>query len=170
MKQNLTVFFLFITGMATAQETKSLTDHFTIEGKVAQKLSFSYPDAKNYNPVALDSFVIFNHLHERKRTIHNIKGILLTDLLQKAGIDESNPKLFSEFYFTCIAADGYRVVFSWNEIFNTEVGKGILIVTQADGLKEDSLPERILILSSKDYASGRRYVKGLDKIIVSRVP
>jgi hypothetical protein len=130
---------------------------------------FDFTSAKDYETVKVDSFVIYNHLHEKKRTVKNIKGILLTDILKKSGIDEKNPKLFSEFYFTCIAADGYKVVFSWNEIFNTEIGGHILVVTEAEGKPLESMPDRMLLLSAKDFATGRRFVKGLEKIIVDRV-
>lgn len=169
MKKISAIIFLFIEINVFSQETKSISDHFTIEGKVTNQVNFNFRNANDYTIITLDSFVIYNHLHERKRAIKNIKGILLTDILKKAGIDEKNPKLMSEFYFTCIAVDGYKVVFSWNEIFNTDVGKGILVVTEADGMKEDALPDKMLLLSSKDYATGRRFVKGLEKIIVDRV-
>jgi hypothetical protein len=154
---------------AFSQEANSVSDHFTIEGKVNNKISFDFARAADYASVSLDSFVIYNHLHEKKRTVKNIRGILLTDILKKSGIDEKSPRLFSEFYFTCIAADGYKVVFSWNEIFNTEIGGQILVVTEADGMKQAAMPDRILLLSARDIATGRRYVKGLEKIIVDRV-
>ncbi|HLK29761.1 MAG TPA: hypothetical protein VKT28_14380 [Puia sp.] len=169
MKNILVILCLLISSVSDSQEAKSVSNQFTISGRVNHPITFSLKDAKDFQVVSLDSFVIYNHLHERKRAIKNLKGILLTDLLKKAGIDEANPKLLSEFYFTCIANDGYKVAFSWNEIFNTEVGNGIIIVTEEDGTAGESMPDRIVLLSSKDYATGRRYVKGLEKIIVERV-
>jgi hypothetical protein len=169
MKNYFLVLILLGGLRAYSQETNLASDHFVIEGKVANKTGFDFSNVKDFNLVMLDSFVIYNHLHEKKRTLKNIRGILLTDILRNAGIDETNPKLMSEFYYTCIARDGYKVVFSWNEIFNTDIGSHILVITEADGKMGMAMPDRILLLSAKDIATGRRFVKGLDKIIVERV-
>jgi len=77
--------------------------------------------------------------------------------------------LLSEYYITCIAIDGYKVVFSWNEIFNTEIGNHILIAIEAGGLKAEAMPDRMLLFSAMDINTGRRFVKGLNKIVVERV-
>ena len=168
--RNIILILILLGGLRVySQETNSVSDHFIIEGRIANKTGFDFTNVKDFNLVMVDSFVIYNHMHEKKRTVKNIRGILLTDILRNAGIDEANPKLLSEFYYTCIAKDGYKVVFSWNEIFNTEIGSQILIITEADGKKGASMPDRIVLLSAKDIATGRRYVKGLEKIIVDRV-
>ena len=106
---------------------------------------------------------------ERKRVIKNIKGVLLKDVLAKAVLNEEKPKLFSEFYFTCIASDGYKVVFSWNELFNTDIGDHVLIITEQDGKKAETINDCIAILSPRDKATGRRYVQNLRTIRVERV-
>jgi hypothetical protein len=80
-----------------------------------------------------------------------------------------SPKILSEFYMVCIASDNYKVVFSWNELFNTEVGKHVIIITGENGKTGMELGDRIALLSSADDATGRRFVKGLKKIIVERV-
>ena len=108
-------------------------------------------------------------MHERKRAIKNIKGVLLKDVLEKAGLNEEKPKLFSEFYFTCIATDGYKVVYSWNELFNTDIGAQVLVITEEDGKKADAINDHIAILSPLDKATGRRYVQNLQEIKVERV-
>ena len=97
------------------------------------------------------------------------KGVLLKDILAKVEIDMPNPKLLSEFYITCIASDNYKVVFSWNEIFNIAIGKHALIITELDGKKALDMDDSIVLLCNADYATGRRYVKGLQKIIIERV-
>jgi len=89
--------------------------------------------------------------------------------LEKAGIDVSSPKLLSEFYFTFIASGNYKVVFSWNEIFNSANGDQVMILTESNGQKGDQMEDRIALLSSSDRATGRRYVKGLQKIVIGQV-
>ena len=58
-------------------------------------------------------------------------------------------------------------MFSWNEIFNTETGNNLYIITEEDGKKMNEMDESILIASTKDFKT-RRYIKGLEKIIVER--
>ena len=93
----------------------------------------------------------------------------MKDLLGSVDFKSESPKTVSEFYLTLIASDGYKVVFSWNEIFNTEVGDHTYLITEKDGKKIQDLNERILVLSASDYKTGRRYIKGLQEIVVGRV-
>lgn len=74
--------------------------------------------------------------------------------------------MLSEFYVTCIASDGYKAVFSLNELSNTVVGDSVLIFTEEADINAQQVPERITLLSAADSATGRRYIKGLQKIII----
>jgi hypothetical protein len=40
---------------------------------------------------------------------------------------------------------------------------------EKDGEKAADLEDRILMISTSDFKSGRRYLKGLQKIVVQRV-
>jgi hypothetical protein len=169
--KKLLIFLSFITITLTlsAQKNIETTDRISLEGKVKTKLSFSLKDLEAIPAKHIDDIVIYNHLMEPRKTIWNIKGVLLKDLIDKAGIDNDSSKLLSEFYITCIASDNYKVVYSWNEVFNTLNGESIIIIIEADGKKADQLDDRIAMLCAADKATGRRYVKGLRQIIVGRV-
>ena len=165
----LLLVFMLSVAMAHAQEKTTPTDKFVIEGKVKNSFSFSLDQAGQYKTTGIDSIVIYNHLMQRRHAIKNIKGILLKDVIDKAGIDIASPKLLSEIYITCIASDNYKVVFSWNELYNTEVGKQVMIITESDGKPAKDSPDRIAIISTADEATGRRYVKALSKILIEQV-
>jgi hypothetical protein len=148
---------------------KSIDATNEFEGKVKNKLSFSLKDLADFKAKNLDSLVIYNHLMEPRKTIRHIKGVLLKDIIDKAVIEVESPKLSSEYYITCIASDNYKVVISWNELYNSVVGESIMIITEANGKTANQLEDRIALLSAADKATGRRYVKGLQKIIIDRV-
>ncbi|MBS1608950.1 MAG: molybdopterin-binding protein [Bacteroidetes bacterium] len=169
MKHKIIIGLLILSPIAKAQKNNTTTNKFVITGESKVAVKFSLPLINDLTVHSIDSIVIYNHLHERKRTIHNIKGILLKDVLEKAGLNESKPKLFSEFYFTCIASDGYKVVFSWNELFNSDMGNQVMIITEEDGKKADTIDDHIAILSPLDKNTGRRYVQNLQEIKVGRV-
>ena len=98
-----------------------------------------------------------------------MKAVLLKDILDKVEIDAETPKGLSEYYLVCIASDSYKVVFSWNEIFNSDTGKSVYIIMGQDGKPATTLDNRIALVSPKDQMTGRRYVKGLQKIVIERV-
>lgn len=169
MKTILVIGFLTAWMNVSAQHEIKVTEQFVIEGLVKQAVTVKLKDLKLYNEYSIDSIVISNHLLEKKSTLHAVKGVLLKDILRKVLLDEDNPKLLSEFYFTCIASDGYKAVFSWNELFNSANGNSVYILTEHDGKPLKELKDRIALISPSDFATGRRYVKSLEKIIVSRV-
>ena len=162
------LLLLLMPSALLAQKRANPTNEFIIDGNVKNKLTFSLQDAGTFNTSSIDSVVIYNHLQERKRAIKNVKGILLKDVLEKAGLNEDKPKLFSEFYFVCVASDGYKVVFSWNELFNSETGNHVYIITEEEGKKAAAINDHIAIISTSDKATGRRYVQNLQEIKVER--
>ena len=154
---------------ASAQENIPTTENFSIEGKVKKGLTVSLADLSSYKSYSVDSIVITNHLGERRSSMKKVKGVLLKDILDKVEVDAENHKVLSEYYFVCIASDNYKVVFSWNEIFNSDTGKSVYIITAQDGKPATALDNRIALVSPKDQMTGRRYVKGLQKIVIERI-
>jgi len=165
----LLLVLLLSASFAHSQENVPPTDKFVVEGKVKSSFGFSLDQASQYKTIGIDSIVIYNHLLQRKRAIKNIKGVLLKDIIDKAVIDMPSPKLLSEIYITCVATDNYKVVFSWNELYNTDVGNHVIVITESDGKPAKEGEDRIAILSAADQATGRRFVKSLAKVIVERV-
>ena len=144
------------------------TDNFRVEGKVKQGMTVSLQDLSSYQSYTIDSIVITSHLGERKDILKAVKGVLLKDILNKVEIEAESPKVLSEYYLVCVASDNYKVVFSWNEIFNTDTGKSVYIITGQDGKPASAWETRTALISPKDQMTGRRYVMGLQKIIVER--
>ena len=170
MRSILFLVLAFTVFSASAQkENIPTTENFSIEGKVKKSLSLSLSDLSFYKSYSIDSIVITNHLGERRSSLKKVKAVLLKDILDKVEIDAETPKVLSEYYLVCIASDNYKVVFSWNEIFNSDTGKSVYIITAQDGKPATGLDNRIALVSPKDQMTGRRYVKGLQKIVVERV-
>ena len=159
----LNVFF------AKAQHNTIATDTITVTGKVKTAVIITLADLKAMKSVPLKDLVITNHLGEVKRTVTGLKGVLAKDVLAKLEFASPNPKLLSEYYLTFVASDGYKVVYSWNEIFNTETGNNVYFITEKEGQKLSGIKDRILVACMTDFKTGRRYVEGLAKIVVGRV-
>jgi hypothetical protein len=167
---DLTAFlFVIVTCQeVVAQEQVKQTSSIIINGRVKSPKTFTADAIRQYKIYNVGDVEITNHKGEVKGTAKELSGILLRDLLQSIEPDAESPKALSEYYFTCIASDGYKVVFSWNELFNTATGNTVYIVTSKDHKSIEALDESILLISTADVRTGRRYVKNLQSIIVRR--
>jgi hypothetical protein len=169
MKKVVVIFFTFIALHSPGQNKLTPTDQFTIEGKVQHTIVFTLAALDTFKTVTLPDVVITNHTGVAKNTLTKLKGILLKDILTNVTLQAENPKILSEFYFVFVATDNYKVVFSWNEIFNTETGNNIYIITGEGGKKIKEMDNRITMICTTDFKTGRRDLKNLEKIIVQRV-
>lgn len=163
--KKIAILICFLSLTLNAQVSKTIS----ISGNIAKPININFEDLKNYASHFIDSLVILNHKQEYKSTLQKLKGVILKDVLEKAEFNVNAPKVLSEFYIVCIADDGYKVVFSWNEIFNSTTGDKALILTEINGKSTISQKEGIVLVTPTDKATGRRYVKNLSKIIIQQV-
>ena len=171
--KNMIRIFILISVLATAltgfsQESKP-TNSFNINGKVESPKIITMADLKKLKMYNLGDIVITNHRGEVKGTAKELTGVLLTQVLEQVEFDAETPKVLSEYYFSCIASDGYRVVYSWNELFNTVVGNSVYIILSKEHKSIDDSEENILMISTQDAKTGRRYLKNLETIQVGRI-
>jgi hypothetical protein len=159
---------LFITNCSFGQSTIASSDKFTITWEVKKELVFTLNNLDTMRSENIGDLEITNFKGESKAFVKGMKGILLKQILSKIEYTADQPRDLNTFYFTFIATDGYKVVFSWNEIFNTAIGNSIYIVTEKDERNLHNMKERILVISTADLKTGSRYVKGLLKIAVNR--
>jgi hypothetical protein len=168
MKRSIVIWMMLGCLSTRADQPVKPTTEFRITGSVKQEMHVTLDDLKNYPMRKIGDIVLTNQRGEVKDTVRNLGGVALKDMLQKVELLADRPRILNEFYFTCVASDGYKVVFSWNEIFNTEVGNSIYIVLEKEGVKAPDFPERILLVSGNDLKKGRRYIKNLSEIRVYR--
>ena len=162
----ISILLLVVSVTGFSQNKIETTNEFTVTGLVDKPITISYPDIEKQKIIDIGDFKITNHLGEFKK---EYKGVLLLDLLKDISITAASPKLLSEYYLVFKASDGYSVVVSWNELFNTEIGNTFYIVTEANNQSQKDAPEKILLIATKDFKTGRRHIKGLQNIDVKRI-
>lgn len=101
-------------------------------------------------------------------TVRNFRGVRLTDVLDRVGIDEQGHKDTRRMVVVARATDGYVVTFSWNELYNTPVGDSVLVAYEKDGKPLDPEEGQLLLVSGKDIKTGPRHVRWLSDIEVKR--
>jgi hypothetical protein len=166
MKKLFFIALLLSTGTILAQEKSTPTSKFAITGKVTKESMITLDSLKQYTVKNLGDIKVTDHLGNFKHQDDQLKGILLKDILSHTIFAVATPKLLSTVYFVCAGADGYKVVYSWNELYNTSVGDNVFVITEKNGIKLEKMPESIQMTSYTDYKTGRRYLHNLDKIVV----
>jgi hypothetical protein len=162
------LFFCFGFFLLQTSEAQNPSESFIVSGEVVKPETIDIAKLSGYTTVHLDSLRIYSHDMQPKGLMKNMDGVLLKEILSAIPFNNENPKVLSEYYIECQATDGYHVIFSWNEIFNSETGNHVMIVTSKNGVNTAQLDERIALVSPTDKATGRRYVKWLNKIIIHR--
>lgn len=163
MKKLFVTFFLLnISLNIYCQSAKS---DITVTGKVKNEKTFTKSD------VAKSKRFDLNDLYtgcspEKGEKIDVSKAVLLRDLLESVEYKYERSKELNQFYFILEATDGYRTVFSFNEIYNTEVGSNLYIIANKDG--KTDYPEYPMLISGKDIKAGSRNLKNLSRIIVCK--
>lgn len=95
-------------------------------------------------------------------------GVLLRDLLQRAGIGGPDDRGARFATFETVATDGYRAYFSWGELFNTALGEQVIVITTQDGRPLDAAAGPLALRSLADLRPGPRHVRNLCGVIVRR--
>jgi hypothetical protein len=170
MKNNI-FYILFLCAFTAFGQKKDVppTNEFMVVGQVETEVKYSITDLEKMESKPIENLVITNHSGEKRGAIKELKGIPIKTVLSSVKFKSDSPKTLSEFYFTFIASDGYKVVYSWNELYNTSTGDNVYLVTEKEGQKLKEMNDRILIVTTTDFKTGRRHIKGLSKIVVGRV-
>lgn len=94
------------------------------------------------------------------------RGVALAALLERAGLAERDRLDWRKTVVVVTARDGYRVVFSWPELVNTDGGAQVMVVHERDGAPLDAGEGPLALLAPGDQRSGPRRVRWLQRIEV----
>ena len=166
-----TIFWVLVAlPLFTLAQKPVATSAVEVKGEIKSAFTFSIEDLKKLKEHTIGDLTITNHLGEKKSEAKALKGVLLKEVLQTVEITAPSPRQLSEYFLVCKASDGYAVVYSWNELFNSPSGEAIFVVTQKEGKPAAEMTESILLVAPKDYKTGRRYLKSLASITIFRAP
>ncbi|HUL65467.1 MAG TPA: molybdopterin-dependent oxidoreductase [Burkholderiaceae bacterium] len=95
-----------------------------------------------------------------------VRGVSLKAVLEQSGLAERDRFDWRKAVVIAIARDGYRAVFSWPELFNTEGGAQVLLAYERDGTPLGANEGPIALHAPNDTRTGPRHVKWLERIEV----
>ena len=157
----------FLAASALAQAPGAVTTTLTVKGSVEREITLSVDEMKRLQVQRIDDV---RSVREASGTagasesVRHYVGCLLRDVLERAKPVEKKRMDFRKSVVIATASDGYRVVFSWPELYLSPVGDGVLVVYERDGAPLDDGEGRIALVSLKDTRPGPRHVKWLQSV------
>jgi hypothetical protein len=97
-------------------------------------------------------------------------GVPLGVLIASVSGDPRERRDQRTWVFDAVATDGYRAVFSWGELFNSDAAEQILVVTAQDGRPLDAYEGPLSLRALADRRPGPRHVRNLCAVIVRTLP
>lgn len=152
-----------------ADWSQFVTEHVTVSGVVAHKLKLSVDDLRKFPPQQVGELPMVCQSGADMGKLENLRGVLLKDILSKAGIISRSHNDVKKMAIVATAADGYKVVYSWTEIFNSPIGEGVIVFFERDGKPLQDDEGRIAMVSTQDTRTGPRHVKWLQALEVRKI-
>jgi len=133
--------------------SKYVTTELTVSGAVEHPLKLEVKDLRQFP------------LEQQE----DRNGVTLRALLDRAKVIAGNHNDVKKMAIIATASDGYAVVYSWSEVFNSPIGEGVLIFFEKDGKALADDEGRIAMISTKDLRTGPRHVRWLKSIEIKKI-
>lgn len=151
-------------------ETLSTQALLRVTGRVSSPCQFTRPQLLAMDRLNLDDLPLICGSGEPLGRTGRLSGVLLADILARVPVITSEHNDTKKMYVVASADDGYKTVFSWQEIFNSDNGAGIVALLERDGQALHPDYRAIDLISARDHLSGPRYVKRLHLLEIFMVP
>ncbi len=149
--------------------SKFVTTSVTVSGAVEHQLALGVDELRGFPPQQVGELPLVCQSGANVGKLENLKGVLLRDILEKAVVKAPGHNDTKKMVIIASASDGYKVVFSWSEVFNSPVGEGVIVFFEKDGLPLADDNGRIAMVSTRDTRTGAREVKWLQGIEVRKI-
>jgi len=97
-------------------------------------------------------------------------GVPLAAIVASVAGDDRQARDQRGWVFDAVATDGYRAVFSWGELFNSDAGEQVLVVVAQDGKGLDDREGPLALRSLADRRPGPRHVRNLCAVVARPLP
>ena len=168
----LATMLVFISPVLAAEKKDNasfVTEKLTVSGLVEHPLTLNVADLRQFPLQRIGEEGVVSREGKTEHTLKNVSGVRLRDILAKAKIVSHDHNDVKKIAIIVSASDGYKAVFSWNELFNSSLGDGVLVFFEENGKPLDDSEGRLALLSAKDTKTGPRYVKWLQGISVVKI-
>ena len=149
--------------------TGFVTQKLRIGGRVQQSLDLSVEALKAFPVQAPPEIPIIGRSGQTLHMLKGYTGAKLTDILDKSAPLAPDHNDLKKTIVVATASDDYKAVFSWNELYNTTVGPGVLVLYAREGQALGDDEGRIALISIMDLHTGPRHVRWLKDVQVQKI-
>ena len=137
---------------------------FNITGRVQEERGFALSELLDMDTFEVGDLLLACGSGDIKDRVGKFFGVLLTDIINRAEVITTEHNDTKKMFVVVSSVDGYRTVFSWQELFNSSVGEGVMVILEKEGKRVYEDHGGVDLISSNDFLSGPRYVKQLSNI------
>jgi len=138
--------------------------HVNVGGWVQRPLRLDVAALSAYEPACVVDFVVVCTADGAHGGARPLRGVRLCSLIEAARPAFAARTDFKRVAIVAESCEGYRALFSWNELFNAPLGDGVIVAWDC---AEAPLPGRagpFALVSLHDRATGPRYVQRLASV------
>ncbi|MBU0604475.1 MAG: molybdopterin-binding protein [Gammaproteobacteria bacterium] len=144
-------------------------DHVRLDGWVRKPLRIDDALLAGFGLQAIPDFVVvctFNGAHGGPRPM---RGVPLRSLIDAAEPDFGKRTDFKRVALVAESREGYRALFSWNELYNTIIGDGVFVVADCADAPLPECTGPFALVSAHDLATGPRFVQRLASLALRKL-
>lgn len=135
-----------------------------VGGWVRRPQAFDAAALQALEPVSVSEFLVvctFDGAHGRPRPLRGVPLLRLIEAVQPAFAQRTD---FKRVAIVAESREGYRALFSWNEVFNSPVGDGVVVAWDCAEAPLADGAGPFALVSLYDRATGPRYVQRLASV------
>ncbi len=155
--------FCLIALLATSSAFAADTPALTVSGKVEHVLKLDTIAVRGY---PADQVVTLTLPGDKPSVV---RGVRLKAFLDNAKLVVTDHNTAKKTVVIATARDGYAVVFSWSELYNSPAGADVLVLFERDDKALPAAEGPLALISGRDIRTGPRHVKWLERIEVKQI-
>jgi hypothetical protein len=135
-----------------------------IGGWVRRPLALDAEALAGFDPVQVADFLVvctFDGVHGGPK---RLRGVPLRSLVEASQPAFAQRTDFKRVALVAESREGYRALFSWNEIFNSSLGDGVIVAWDCADSPLPAGAGPFALISLYDRATGPRYVQRLASV------
>ena len=135
-----------------------------VTGRVKTPLTLGMDELRRMDIVETDDVMIICGEGDPKESLGKCKGVLLTDIVNLTEVIAPEHNDTKKTYLVAISEDGYKTLFSWQELYNSATGEGVLVIFEKEGRPLYENHSSADLISVMDILPGPRWVKNIRRI------
>lgn len=143
--------------------------HVQLEGWVRRPLRLDAEALAGFAPLTVPDFLVVCTLDGAHGSPHPLRGVPLNKLLAAAEPAFAQRTDFKRVAVVAESREGYRALFSWNELCNSMLGDGVLLAWDCAAAPLPGNSGPFVLVSLHDRATGPRYVQRLASIVLHKL-